>query len=280
MIVRIPNIVPEAPAWADTFGVDPHGVFAGVTVAGASQMLRWIEPGRFQMGSPEGEVGRFGDEGPQHEVVIPNGFWVGQTPVTQEFYQAVAGDNPSRFEGDGRRPVENVSWEDAVAFCGNLNERLSELGSVSSRLPAEAEWEYACRAGSTATLYNDKELTSEAGACPNLDELAWYDEDSQQTTHVVGERQPNAWGLYDVLGNVWEWCQDEWHGDYEGAPNDGSAWCDEGRSRVSRGGSWGISARRCRCACRNRWEPDARSVNLGFRLVLAARVNGGIRPFS
>ena len=280
MLVRIPNTVPETPAWADTFGVDAYGVFAGVTVAGASQPLRWIEPGHFQMGSPEGEVGRYPDEGPQHEVTIANGFWLGQTPVTQDFYEAVIGSNPSHFSGEPTRPVESVSWHDAVEFCDRLGQPLSELGDTQVRLPTEAEWEYACRAGTTAALYSGQELTTIDGACPNLDELAWYRENSGRRTHVVGDKLPNPWGLYDMLGNVWEWCKDVWHNNYDGAPTDGRAWGGEGEARVYRGGSWAYLARRCRCASRSRWHPGVRLIDLGFRLVLAATDNRGERPFS
>lgn len=280
MIVRIPKTVPAAPAWADTFGVDVYGVFAGITVGQASHMLRWIEPGRFLMGSPEGELGRFGDEGPQHKVSIADGFWLGQTPVSQAFYEAVVGQNPSAFKGDGQRPVECVSWDDAVAFCAKLNHLLAETGDLHARLPSEAEWEYACRAGTTAALYNGKELTTESGACPNLEELAWCDANSKGSTHPVGEKQPNPWGLYDMLGNVWEWCEDVWHDDYTGAPVDGSAWRDEGRYCVYRGGSWAVNAKLCRCAYRSRWGTGERDEDLGFRFVLAFRVKEGIRPVS
>jgi len=283
MKVRIPKIVPAAPAWAETFGVDLFGVFAGIRVAGVSQMLRWIEPcgpGEFLMGSPENERGRWKDEGPQHEVTIASGFWLGDTLVTQEFFQAVAGTNPSVFKGEGRLPVESVSWNDAVEFCGKLDQLLLEGEDSQARLPTEAEWEYACRAGTTAALYSGEELTSEDGKCPNLDKLAWYDKNSQSKTHAVAEKQPNAWGLYDMLGNVWEWCQDVWQDNYIGAPTDGSAWESEGTIRVSRGGSWAGDARYCRCACRYGWEPGGRARYAGFRLVLAARFNRDIRSFS
>jgi len=280
MIVRIPKTVPAAPAWADTFGVDVYGIFAGITVGEASQMLRWIEPGPFLMGSPEGELGRWSAEGPQHHVRVSNGFWLGQTPVTQAFYEAVVGQNPSHFQGDARRPVEQVSWDDAVSFCDRLNHLPSELGDLHARLPSEAEWEYACRAGTTAPLYSGKKLTSEYEACPHLDELAWYDANSKSTTHPVGEKAPNAWGLYDMLGNVWEWCQDDWHGSYEGAPADGTAWTGEGGNRVHRGGGWASFARYCRCACRFHWEPGDRNFNLGFRFVLAFSVMEDIGPSS
>jgi len=271
MKVLIPQVIPETPAWACTFGVDTRGVFAGINVAGVIQMLRWIKPGKFVMGSPEGEVGRFEDEGPQHEVTIPNGFWLGQTPVTQAFYEAVAGTNPSEFKGESLRPVEQVSWEDAGAFCTKLNEVLSEFGPTEVRLPTEAEWEYACRAGEAAALYSGKELTGESGACPNLEELAWYDQNSGGTTRPVGQKRPNKWGLHDMLGNVDEWCEDTWHDDYEGAPTDGSAWVEGGEGRVSRGGVWLSSAWYCRCAYRGYWLPDRRNRYLGFRLVLAPR---------
>ncbi len=225
-------------------------------------------------------MGRWIAEGPQHKVTIPNGFWLGQTPVTQAFYEAVIGQNPSGFQGDTQRPVENVSWEDVVAFCDRLNQLLSELGDLHARLPSEAEWEYACRAGMTAALYNGKELTSETEACPNLAELAWYYANSGNTTHPVAQKRPNDWGLHDMLGNVLEWCQDAWHDNYTGAPADGSAWAGEGRFRVSRGGSWAHHARDCRCACRLYQGPGNRNHNLGFRLVLAVSVKEDIRPFS
>jgi formylglycine-generating enzyme required for sulfatase activity len=279
MIVRIPKVLPETPAWADTFGVDVYGIFAGITVGEASQMLRWIEPGPFVMGSPTDERGRWSDEGPQHDVTVLNGFWLGQTPVTQAFYEAVVGLNPSRFQGDARRPVENVSWDDAVVFCDRLNRLLSEPGDLHARLPSEAEWEYACRAGTKMALYSDKDLTDET-TCPDVGELAWYHANSENATHPVGQKLPNAWGLYDMLGNVWEWCEDAWHDNYMDAPTDGSAWLGEGTLRVSRGGSWAYPARLCRCAYRNLREPGLRFDFLGFRLVLAVRVKEDIRPFS
>jgi formylglycine-generating enzyme required for sulfatase activity len=280
MIVKIPAIVPETPAWADTFGVDVYGIYAGVTVGETTQLLRWIEPGRFVMGSPDDELGRWDGEGPQHQVTIGRGFWLGQTPVTQEFYEAVMGTNPSHFQGDGQRPVENVSWDEAVAFCERLNKIYPELYDAQVRLPSEAEWEYACRAGTKEALYNGKELTTEQGRCPNLDELAWYSANSESTTHPVGEKQPNRWGLYDMLGNVWEWCEDAWHGSYQGAPTDGAAWAAEGSSRVLRGGGWAFGARGCRCAYRINWVRGYRYSNLGFRLVLASKVREESGPFS
>ena len=223
MKLRIPATVPEPPPWASTFGVDEYGVFAGINVKETVQMFRWIEPGTFQMGSPDDERGRWEDEGPQHEVMIPSGFWLGETPVTQAFYETVAGKNPSHFTGNVQRPVEQVSWQEAVAFCERLKKLLSEFEAAEVGLPTEAQWEFACRAASTAPLYSGLELTGEEGACPNVDALAWYGENSGNTTHPVGEKLPNGWGLYDMLGNVEEWCEDAWHENYESAPTDGSA---------------------------------------------------------
>ena len=283
MIVRIPPTAPNASDWASTFGADRRGVFTGIRVGDAEQLLRWIEPGSFEMGSPTGELGRFEDEGPVHQVTLAEGFWLGATPVTQQFYEAVTGENPSRFSGDSQRPVEQVSWDEAKAFCEKLTALLAEFDGTSARLPSEAEWEYACRAGSTGPLYSGKALTTETGACPHLDELAWYDENSGRTTHPVGQKRPNDWGLYDMLGNVWEWCEDQWHGNYDGAPNDGSAWIDKqaasGSHRVRRGGSWANHARNCRCAYRYYWRPVNRAPHLGFRFVLASSFNEGVRAF-
>jgi eukaryotic-like serine/threonine-protein kinase len=192
------------------------------------------------------------------------------------------GDNPSSFKGNLQHPVENLSWHDATEFCRKLTELLAEFDDTCARLPTEAEWEYACRAGTTTPLYSGEALTSEEGECPHLDELAWYVKNSGRTTHPVREKKPNDWGLYDMLGNVWEWCEDVWHDSYAGAPDDGSAWLDDaaaGSGRVVRGGSWAFHARDCRCACRYRWPPGIRGGFSGFRFVLAARFNEDIRRF-
>ena len=296
----------EPPEWATRFGWDRFGMFADFEVGGVTFPLRWIPPGEFVMGSPEDEAGRWDDEGPQHRVTVGRGFWLGAMPVTQGQYAAVTGDRPSEFRNAGdQAPVEQVSWEDCQKFCQDLPEKVTDLDAeLEFRLPAEAEWEYACRAGATTALYTGPLTIEGENNGPELNPIAWYGgnsgvdyeggrdssdwpnrqyEHTRAGTHPVGEKQPNAWGLYDMLGNVWEWCQDEWHDNYEGAPNDGSAWGSEGlygRYCVYRGGGWACYARDCRCAYRHYWEPDIRDDYLGFRLVLAARVNGGIRPFS
>ena len=190
-------------------------------------------------------------EKPIHKVQIAP-FAIGKYQVTQAEWKAVMGGNPSQFNGD-RRPVENVSWKDVQEF-------LTKIGN-GYRLPTEAEWEYACRGGTT-TEYSFGDDESQLG------EYAWYYNNAGSTTHPVGEKKPNQFGLYDMHGNVWEWCQDHWHNNYKGAPDDGSAWVKDGKAalRVIRGGGWFNNAVSCRSANRNGHEPGARPDYLGFRL--------------
>jgi formylglycine-generating enzyme required for sulfatase activity len=173
----------------------------------------WIPAGEFQMGSSDG----YDNERPVHTVHIKEPFFMTKYPVTQGQWEAVMGNDPSHFKGDPQRPVENVSWHDVQAFLQALNQK--EAGNAY-RLPTEAEWEYACRA-STTTAYSFGDDASQLG------EYAWYEENSQERTHSVGQKKPNAWGLYDMHGNVWEWVQDCYHDSYTGAPIDGSAWEDD-----------------------------------------------------
>jgi len=259
------------PEWASAIGRDPAGLWVEVTINGVVFRMRWIPPGRFLMGSPATEPDRWDDEGPQHEVVVSRGYWLGETPVTQALWQAVMDGNPSRFK-DFARPVENVSWDDAQDFIKFLNEppeptdgdeeaREDEDGE-HFRLPTEAEWEYACRSGTTAATY------AGAGEAA-LDAIAWWSGNSERQTHPVRQKQPNAWGLHDMLGNVLEWCMDAW-GNYS---TDGSVSVDpmtvgsKGVHRVNRGGSWVVDARNVRAAFRNAYRPDYRDVGLGFRLA-------------
>jgi formylglycine-generating enzyme required for sulfatase activity len=192
-----------------------------------------------------------------HEVVIKDGFYLGRYEVTQAEWQKVTGNNPSFFKGE-RLPVDSVTWNETQAFIAKLNERGE---GVTYRLPTEAEWEYACRAGTTGDY---------AG---NISEMAWYSENAEKKTHSVGGKKPNAWGLADMQGNVWEWCQDWEHETYLGAPTDGSAWLSAGeqKHRVLRGGGWDGPATVLRSAHRGGGTPDTRWPDDGFRLVAVVR---------
>jgi len=218
-----------------------------------------IPAGEFMMGSPSDEEGREDYEGPVHKVMIEESYYLGKFEVTQEQWREVMGNNPSYFTGDDR-PVEKVSWDDVQEFIEKLNEM---EGTNKYRLPSEAEWEYACRAGTT-TRYSFGDDIS------RLKDYAWYDEDvNSGSTHPVGQKKPNPWGLYDMHGNVWEWVQDKHHdNNYDGAPSDGSAW-EDGSSigRVKRGGGWEDYNWYCRSAIRISYNPDSRYGDLGFRVL-------------
>jgi formylglycine-generating enzyme required for sulfatase activity len=213
-----------------------------------------VPAGEFRMGSTDGNDG----EKPVHTVRISQPFYLGIHAVTQGQWEAVMDNNPSRFTGDPNRPVERVSWEDAQAFIGHLNTR---EGHTRYRLPTEAEWEYAACAGST-TLYYFGDDSSRLG------EYAWYGENAGGQTHPVGTLQPNAWGLYDMHGNVWEWVQD-WYSTYTTEAVTDPQGPASGSSRVLRGGSWSDGAWHCRSAYRD-CAPGYRSDNLGFRLLRTA----------
>ncbi|MFO0164879.1 MAG: SUMF1/EgtB/PvdO family nonheme iron enzyme [Microcystis sp.] len=220
-----------------------------------------LPAGQFLMGSPDSDPDARDNEKPQHQVKV-NSFAIGKYPVTQAQYQAVMGTNPSRFQNNPQNPVEDVSWNDAQAFC----QKLSQITGKTYRLPTEAEWEYACRAGTTTRFYFGDDANQ-------LGDYAWYKGNSQQTTHPVGQKKPNAWGLYDMSGNVWEWCEDDWHDNYIGAPKDGSAWLKNGNDNRSplRGGSWYNVPANCRSAYRNfTYRPDYSLINDGFRVVCGA----------
>jgi formylglycine-generating enzyme required for sulfatase activity len=218
--------------------------------------FRWCPPGSFTLGSPDSDRESWKYERPQRHVRLTRGFWLGETPVTQAEYRAVlGGENPSHFKGDDL-PVENVACADIERFCAALAARLGH----PARLPREAEWEYAARAGSTAPRY---------GA---LDEIAWYRKNGGAQTHPVGQKKANAWGLCDTLGNVWEWTADPWTADHSGAAAEVDPLADPAAvgsaHRVVRGGSWNGGARGCRAAGRGRWHPGNRNVFQGFRVLL------------
>ena len=242
-----------SPPGASGIRVGETVVFDGITFVG-------IPPGEFLMGSTS-EYAR-DDERPLTRVKINKGFYLGKYEVTQVEWQAVMGDNPSMVSGCGRCPVEQVSWEDVQAFIGKLN---AKSGGEKYRLPTEAEWEYAARAGTDTDTYAG-EMTAPKGNDPVVNEIAWYVKNSSGRAHPVGQKTPNGFGLYDMLGNVWEWVGD-WYGDYPGGTVTDPAGPGSGSARVDRGGGWIHFARYCRTTHRNRAPPDLRNGSLGFRLL-------------
>ena len=227
-----------------------------------------IPAGSFLMGTEEAEVIRlckeyrtddYKYEMPQHRVNLQE-FYLGKYPITQEQYQAIMGNNPSRFKDNPKNPVENVRWNDAQAFC----QKLSEETGKKYRLPSESDWEYACRAGTQTHYYFGDNAEQ-------LREYAWYRDNSGSTTHLVGQKKPNNWGLYDMHGTVWEWCEDRWYENYGDSPKDGGSWNEnysQSSAKVLRGGSWSGYARDCRSANRGWNYADFRGFGIGFRVAL------------
>ncbi len=218
-----------------------------------------IPAGSFLMGSADNDESAYSSEKPQHRVNLQE-FYLGKYPVTQEQYQAIMGNNPSKFKNNLKNPVENISWNDAQEFC----QKLSDKTGKKYRLPSEAEWEYACRAGTQTRYYfgDNAEL---------LGEYAWYGQNSDSKNHPVGQKRQNNWGLHDMYGNVWEWCEDGWHDNYKNAPTDGTAWNDnhsQSNSRVLRGGSWVNDPGGCRSAYRDGFNADDGTSSIGFRLAV------------
>jgi formylglycine-generating enzyme required for sulfatase activity/tRNA A-37 threonylcarbamoyl transferase component Bud32 len=227
-----------------------------------------IPEGEFMMGSPGTEAGRRSDEGPQHKVRITKPFYLGAFEVTQQQYQAIMGKNPAKFEGE-TNPVESVSWNMAVPFC----KRLSQKEGVEYRLPTEAEWEYACRAGSTTPFYTGATISTEQA---NYDGNYTYGSgqkgEHRQKTIRVGSFPPNSLGLYDMHGNVWEWCQDWYDGSYyANSPSQDPKGPDSGTARVLRGGSWYYEPNNLRSAFRFRLPPAMKADNTGFRVAVVVQ---------
>lgn len=230
-----------------------------------------VQRGKFVMGSEN----QIFSESPPHDVSIGANFLLGKYPVTQLQWQAVMGTNPSGFSDSPNHPVDSVSWDQAIDFC----ERLSEKSDHRVRLPSEAEWEYACRGGSQTDFFfgpwgpfpDETAVLQEARHV--LVDFAWFDYNSGDRTHPVGLKQPNPWGFYDMIGNVWEWCADVWHSDYDGGPNDGSHWLDNAARqprRCQRGGAWDMDAFRCRSSYRS-WDHKEGATNrFGFRIATEA----------
>jgi formylglycine-generating enzyme required for sulfatase activity len=252
-------------------GSEPN-VPGGMEVTNSVGMkLRLIPAGKFMMGSPRSEPHRYDNE-IQHRVSITKPFYLGVTEVTQEQYQKVMGTDPSHFKGP-QNPVEKVSWTDAVEFCRKLSAMPAEktAGHVY-RLPTEAEWEYACRSGTTTACGFGDDVS-------RLGDYGWFVGNSDSSTHPVGEKKPNAWGLYDMHGNVWEWCQD-WYGRVLDSATDPTG-AMSGSLRVLRGGSWSDDAGDCRSADRLRDSPRDRGSALGFRVLrssIGSAAGGGVKP--
>ena len=224
------------------------------TTHGLNMKMVYVEGGTFQMGgTSEQGSDAYGDEKPVHNVTLDS-YYIGECEVTQAQWRAIMGNNPSCFTGDDK-PVECVSWHDAQAFC----EKLSQLTGKTYKLPTEAQWEYAARGGNKSHGYK-------YSGSNNLSSVAWYWDNSNEKTHAVKQKQPNELGLYDMSGNVWEWCRD-WYGDYPSSSQRNPHGPSSGSYRVLRGGSWNGDARRCRVSNRGSITPSYGSGYSGFRVV-------------
>jgi sulfatase modifying factor 1 len=244
--ISMPRVYP--PSWASAWGCGAISPFPWAVLHLGSDVrmrMRWIPPGRFKRGS--------------HLVTLTSGFWLGEAPCTQGEWSAVRGNRPSRFYGDDR-PVEQVSWDDCREFCSELCRRYPRL---AARLPTEAEWEYACRAG-TSTDYNDGvPLPNEA----TIAKVAWFFRPGEKgETRPVGKLMPNQWGLFDMHGNVWEWCLD-WQGEYSFDDLVDPHGPEQGHRRIVRGGSWGYPAHACSSSYRSDAIQDFRFNLVGFRVA-------------
>lgn len=222
---------------------------------GLGMQMVWVEGGSFVMGATSEQAEEaYDDEHPPHGVTL-DGYWMAATEVTQAQWQAVMGSNPAHFKGDAQRPVESISWADAKLFC----DRLSAQTGRRYALPTEAQWEYAARGGVKAAgcIYSGSNVA---------EDVAWYDENSDAATHAVAQRRPNELGLYDMCGNVMEWCAD-WYDCYDAAAQTSPAGPSEGATRVVRGGCSGHFYRNCRVSSRDDFEPSYRNLYIGFRVV-------------
>jgi len=269
--------------WFDATAPATGRRFYRAVVFAAPTNLVFIPPGTFRMGSPTNEVDRNDDEGPQTAVTISRGFWMGKYEVTQGEYLAVMGNNPSLCNGDRTdeglanygtdlsRPVETVTWDDATNYCATLTQRERSVGRIPTnciyRLPTEAEWEYACRAWTSTRFSYGDDLSY-----TNLPNYAWYGDNSGGTTHPVGQKLPNPWGLYDMHGNVMEWCQDWWSASLPGGIALDPQGPATGSIPVFRGGFWGLGGWWCRSARRHYYydgTPGFTIRHIGFRVLLA-----------
>lgn len=226
-----------------------------LTVNGIKYNMVWVDGGTFRMGATS-EQGSYAesDEEPVHSVTL-SGYYIGKTEVTQALWKAVMGSNPSEFKGDNR-PVESVSWDDCQAFIRKLN----ALTGQNFRLPTEAEWEFACRGGNNSRGYK-------YSGSNYIDNVAWHDGNFGDKTHPVATKSPNELGIYDMSGNVWEWCAD-WYGDYSSGRQTNPKGPYDGSRRVRRGGCWYFGAGNCRSSNRSNYNPTYRNYYLGLRLAL------------
>lgn len=270
---------PFPPLWASEWGEDIHGLWATFIYQNVQQTFRWIPAGEFMMGSPEGEEGRVFWED-LHPVVLTHGFWLADTAVTQAFWSVVMNDNPSYFSDNPNKPVENISWDDVKLFIVRLNEMSS---SLNARFPTEAEWEYACRAGTTGAfnfageLSLDKvnyrgvwEWATDEKLKEGATDVEWGEGARKTTVAVESMQTPNQWGLHEMHGNVWEWCQDTWQTHLGNKKVENPVITEGGVHRVVRGGSWWDDGGRVRSAFRRHFSLSHRfdSVDIGFRLAL------------
>lgn len=301
------NTPPTDVPWASSQGVDGIGAWADLTITGngvtAVQRFRWIPAGSFTMGSPEDEPGHFvwsdtWSSETQHQVTLTQGFWMADSECTQRMWKAVMNTTPSYFSATGDDgldlPVEQVSWDDIQGASGFLASLVTRAPTFPGALPTEAQWEYACRAGTTTALYNGAITILGDADAPDLDPIAWYSGNSgvytgeaaptplynttswyanrpdvMHGTHHVKRKTANAWGLYDMLGNVWEWCGDLWQDDLSSTPVVDPT--EPESSRVLRGGAWYYYAQNCRAAVRIGVDPASRGDSLGFRLCAPGR---------
>jgi formylglycine-generating enzyme required for sulfatase activity len=308
------------PKWATAFGIDEYGLAAEFRIRDVPFVLRWIPPGSFLMGSPEDEPGRQENEGPQHRVTISKGFWMGETPITQAQWRAVVeaagfrisqgfasklNPAPSHYKGPSNLPVERVNWHDCTGFCRLLDALLPD--GPGFHLPTEVQWEFACRAGAAPKPpFNGSILLEGDVLSPDLEDYAWYAGNSGKDCvvrnpqdsaswlgheygsptagpHPVKTKQPNSQGLHDVLGNVWEWCSDEWVPDAylkrsNGVKEPRTDSTNDSIGRVVRGGSWGRKARICRAAIRFRFLPGDLWDDQGMRLAAGQHAPSAAEP--
>ncbi len=256
---------PEFPSlWANAWGQDKHGFWQSLCLNGVNQIMRWIPPGQFQMGSPETEVDRSDDE-KLHQVTLTQGYWLADTACSQHLWLAVMGDNPSHFKDNPENPVETISWLDCEQFFQRANKLIT--GDLNLRFPTEAEWEYACRANTNTVFSWGDSLTTEQA---NYDGNYPYNQGEKgkyrKQSIAVLNFSANPWGLYQMHGNVWEWCSD-WYGGYQSEDERDPQGDSKGQSRVLRGGGCIDYGRYLRSADRFALEPDYRGDLIGFRLA-------------